>query len=490
MRRAVDLGDVDITGNEITEANTQGAIVFGGGNEDVDITGNTITDNEVSGIYFADGAQVSDDIDIKGNTISLNEGSGIEIAEPTAATAPTDVVIMENDIFDNEEDGIVVESWSELTSYIMFNDIHGNDGDAVDNNCDAGEQVNAYFNWWGSAVEDDFDIEGDVNYEPWLADAQEAVVSGSKVAVGANTVTSLDAETAAGVKVSGVEDDDDDGAYIICAAKYIANPQGAIGDAIAFYDVFVAFDDTVTDPEEVSAKLKFYDSAMTETSSAYFWTGDFWAECSDQVARAGLVWVTVTEDTTPSLEELEGTPFVVVAGPPVEAVAPVIGAPANGAADVRLTPTFSWGAVADADGYYFQLADNPLFIMPIVSFDGDLGRLVETAYTHVTALDYSTPYHWRVKAVSGTTEAGDLAESAWVSAVFTTMAEPVEPPPPIVIEEVPPPEITVEVEPPDVIVPLPAEKPITPGWIYAIIAVGGVLVIAVIVLIVRTRRVA
>ena len=42
----------------------------------------------------------------------------------------------------------------------------------------------------------------------------------------------------------------------------------------------------------------------------------------------------------------------------------------------------------------------------------------------------------------------------------------------------------------EVIVPLPAETPITPAWIYAIIGVGAVLVIALIVLIVRTRRVA
>ena len=53
-----------------------------------------------------------------------------------------------------------------------------------------------------------------------------------------------------------------------------------------------------------------------------------------------------------------------------------------------------------------------------------------------------------------------------------------------------PADIIVEVDVPDIIVPLPAETPITPAWIYVIIGVGAVLVIALIVLIVRTRRVA
>jgi hypothetical protein len=49
------------------------------------------------------------------------------------------------------------------------------------------------------------------------------------------------------------------------------------------------------------------------------------------------------------------------------------------------------------------------------------------------------------------------------------------------------------VHPPAVTVQAPAPPAataaVTPGWIYAIIIVGAVLVIAVIVLIVRTRRV-
>ncbi|MBA7564660.1 hypothetical protein ES708_06323 [subsurface metagenome] len=193
--------------------------------------------------------------------------------------------------------------------------------------------------------------------------------------------------------------------------------------------------------------------------------------------------ITVTDATSPTIEDLEELPFVLVAGAAVVLdTPPEILAPVTGDDTVSLTPIFAWGTVAGADGYNFQLADNANFVTPMVKLDGDLGRLVVTAYAYVGELPYSTPYYWRVKAVSGTVAAGDLAESAWSTGVFITMDEPVEPTPPV---EGPP--VVIE---PIVEVIVPPATPMTPGWIYAIIAVGAVLVIALLVLIVRTRRVA
>ncbi|GAI15508.1 unnamed protein product, partial [marine sediment metagenome] len=180
----------------------------------------------------------------------------------------------------------------------------------------------------------------------------------------------------------------------------------------------------------------------------------------------------------------------------------------SGAEDVILKPTLAWGTVAGAIGYDFELADNPLFVMPMVSLTGDMARLITPFYQQVTTLDYSTYYYWRAKAVSAD------AESVWSSAVFMTMAEPIpEPEPEAEVwmcsegltfssraaleahlataeahQPVEPADIVVV--PPDIIVPLPAETPITPAWIYVIIGVGAVLIIALLVLIVRTRRVA
>jgi hypothetical protein len=163
--------------------------------------------------------------------------------------------------------------------------------------------------------------------------------------------------------------------------------------------------------------------------------------------------------------------------------APPTLAPVSGAQDVILMPTFGWGAVTYATSYELELTKDPTFGSGIMKRTSPTNALVWD-----TPLDYSTAYYWRVRAVTAT------GSSPWVTGVFTTMAEPT---PPVVVEPTPPappaPEITLEVPAPQVtevvIPPPPAPEYIVPGYIYAIIAIGGVLVIAVIVLIVRTRRV-
>ena len=482
----VDMDDVDITGNEITEADNDGAIVFLGGTENVDITGNTITDNDTNGIFFANGAVANVDIKIEGNTISENDGNGIEIAEDTEV--PDELEIRENDILDNEDVGILIDGWTNATNSIMFNNIHGNDG-----NLEAPGDVNARFNWWGTADEDEIEDEldgDDIEYEPWLMGAQGTVVVGSVAEYGDEA--SLDGRDDVGVNVSGIDDDNGDGADLISAFKYAANPADEIDDAIAFFDVFILLDSDVVAFDEVNGKLKFYDSAVDEGSVVSFWTGDFWAECSDQQARDGVVYVDLNEDTVPSFDELEETPFVVVAGEAEAGLGnPVLLAPEIGDDETSLRPAFAWSAVEDADFYAFILADNPDFVVPLVKRDDDLSALATTAFAYKPGLEYSTSYYWQVKAVSGTWTFKSKSRSFWeedgdwVTGVFTTMDEPEEVKPPVVVETAPP--VVIE---PIVEVITPAATPITPGWIYVIIGVGAVLVIALLVLIVRTRRVA
>ncbi len=74
--------------------------------------------------------------------------------------------------------------------------------------------------------------------------------------------------------------------------------------------------------------------------------------------------------------------------------------------------------------------------------------------------------------------------SEWATSIFTTKEEPVAP---VVVEEGDAAPVVIE---PIVEVTVPPATPITPSWIYVIIGVGAVLVIALLVLIVRTRRVA
>jgi hypothetical protein len=311
-----DLDDCDVSGNTITGGDTDGTggIVLLGGNDDIDIKNNTITGIDTDGIVFADGTLACNNIDIIGNTIDGNDGNGISFLETADTVEPTDIIIKENVITNNEAAGINiadVDAWSDtMDSLIMFNDIVDND-DSIDTVADID---NATFNWWGEDDEDEIEDSlagaGDVEFEPWLTGPIADVYSGSEIEVGdgdgvlSDAVTSLDGKDDAGVNVTGIEDDDGDGADIISAFKYAANPEDEIDDAIAFFDVFILINDAVA-LDDVSGKLKFYDGDITEDSVCSFWTGDFWAECSDQEARDGVMYVDIDEDTIPAVDELD-----------------------------------------------------------------------------------------------------------------------------------------------------------------------------------------
>jgi len=484
----VEEGDIGIAVNKKADATI------------TDCTFNVEEDGTAIDVAAAGGGEVDD------CTFDGDGGLGLLLAGDTDVTGCTfdgldtalEIVggtqVIEDCTFDGLDTAIDIATGAVA---IKFNSILV-DTDDVGIDAADGVAVDAAFNWWGTTDADDIgDMitgTGTVAYEPFLAGTAEAVFSASDYVTGEN---SLDAEDTVGVEVKlplGVTAD------TIVVAKYTANPQEAIADdAIAFYDVYVVG----TDAETVS--IKFYaGDAQTEL---YIWSASTqtWGEITgDDVgysAYGGYVWVTVDADM------LDGTPFALVAGEAevaevAELLAPTINAPESGDDTVSLTPTFAWGAVTGADDvdvyYYFQFADNANFVPPLLAkLDGDLGRLMVTAYAYRTELPYSTAYYWRVKAVSGTEAAGDLAEGDWASAVFITKAEPEEPIPPVEIVEAPElPDITIEqpditIEMPEIIVPLPdVAAAITPAWIYVIIAVGGVLVIALLVLIVRTRRVA
>ena len=172
--------------------------------------------------------------------------------------------------------------------------------------------------------------------------------------------------------------------------------------------------------------------------------------------------------------------------------APAITSPARGGTgaggyDAPLQPLFQWSSLKWATGYEFQLAKDPSFTDIVVNKTGADALPATTVYQPVTSLDYNTTYYWRVRGIGASTE------TDWSPVVgFTTMAEPVAPAPPVVVEEVPPPviEIPPAQPPPQINIPPAPEAPapIAPAYIWAVIVIGAILVIAVVVLIVRTRR--
>ncbi|MCK4274344.1 MAG: hypothetical protein KAW90_05580 [Dehalococcoidales bacterium] len=165
---------------------------------------------------------------------------------------------------------------------------------------------------------------------------------------------------------------------------------------------------------------------------------------------------------------------------PTAASVPTIASPENGGTIDSLSPAFSWTPAAGATMYQFQLSATPDFATTLVD-----EQLASAGIAPAVALDRGTTYFWRVKALQP-------VEGDWstVANFMVAMAAPA-PTPPVVIETVPPPVIEIPPAPPATVVEIPPAPPvekIAPAYIWAIIIIGAVLVIAVVVLIVRTRR--
>jgi hypothetical protein len=168
---------------------------------------------------------------------------------------------------------------------------------------------------------------------------------------------------------------------------------------------------------------------------------------------------------------------------PVLATAPVIGTPANGAHNVSPSPAFSWEPVSGANSYELQLSSLPGFETTL--YDGRLPTAGAVLPAGV-ALEPGETYFWRVRAI-------EPAQGEWSTvANFTVVADAAPPAPPVEVIPAAPQVITLPASSPAPEIDLggpPRESPeTTPAYVWAPIIIGGVLIIAVTLLIVRTGR--
>jgi hypothetical protein len=96
--------------------------------------------------------------------------------------------------------------------------------------------------------------------------------------------------------------------------------------------------------------------------------------------------------------------------------------PALGAVDVSLTPSLAWPKVTGAVSYDFVIGEDPTFA--IINY-----AATEPTNAHVCkeALKYDTTYYWRVRATGQTLGTGGQASTEmgdWITASFTTKAAP------------------------------------------------------------------
>jgi hypothetical protein len=146
--------------------------------------------------------------------------------------------------------------------------------------------------------------------------------------------------------------------------------------------------------------------------------------------------------------------------------------PDNGDANVSVNPTFVWSPVTGATTYELVVSDDPTFA--IITFSRTTAQPV---FASDEQLAYDTVYYWRVRASAPTS-----AVTPFATGIFTTEPRPVAP-------TTPPPPVTVTQTSVTVTVPSAPEVEVIPSYLlWIIIGIGAILVIALIVLIVRTRR--
>jgi hypothetical protein len=166
--------------------------------------------------------------------------------------------------------------------------------------------------------------------------------------------------------------------------------------------------------------------------------------------------------------------------------------PSLGSTGVDVNPTFSWPTITGSLGYEFVLAEdlgNKTDHFAIIDYSATTDV---PAITAKETLKYSTTYYWEVRAYNATTK------GPWAVSFFTTMAKPTTSATTGGgggggVVTVTPTTITFTTNPPAVVtLTVPTSTTpiqVIPNYLlWAIIGVGAVLVIAVIVLIVRTRR--
>jgi hypothetical protein len=159
---------------------------------------------------------------------------------------------------------------------------------------------------------------------------------------------------------------------------------------------------------------------------------------------------------------------------------PVIASPDNGATILNQSPAFSWSPVTGTTKYEFQLSTTPTFGTTVLT---DTPASAGTLVPVTIKLDQGKQYFWRVRAL-------EPVQGDWSTAANFLVAVPTTTAAAVTVTVVPAPVITIPAAPAAATytIAAPAVNQIAPTYIWAIIIIGAILVIAVIVLIVRTRR--
>jgi hypothetical protein len=502
----VGAGDVLVTGCTINVDAGDTAIKVSGAAES-DATNNTITgasgvgysttvastdlvsENTFEGLLTAVKATGTANMTVSGNLMQngtvtvgstfLNAEAAVDVVSVAASGK---VIISGNDIQNNAGYSVTVRADAGLVN-VVGNYMSGNTY-GLQNKDTTLTVLKAMLNYWGASTGPTHvtnlagtgDTVSDyVSFKPFATTTVPEVSTATLAAAG-----TIDRSTTVGISFTSTA-----ACQEVTLARYSANPAMSspryAALANGYYDVYAP-----TAAGDIT--ILFYNAGIDADSVAYYYStlSQSWTRCSTQAVAGNNAYVIVTVKTTtsPAVNELGGTPFVLVTVPPSPSV--TISSPELGAYDIPITPMFTWETVVGAVRYELTLSEDPTFAIIEWSYNVDTNF-----YKATDDLRYSTTYYWRVRALTGEPyqvgPAWVTPSGPWSTGIFTTMDEPLPP-----AEELPT-EITVET--PEVTV-TPGEvtvdvAPAVPDYLlWTIVGIGAVLIIALIVLIVRTRRVA
>jgi hypothetical protein len=285
--------------------------------EGINFDGIGVSGIHVCGIAYVDSTGRIADLTVA-NVIATQLGAGVAIIGDVGTS---NVEIIGATISSNDNAGIYVCGGSTLEAHLSK---------IVDNaECgllnDGGGTVDATGNWWGhksgplhqtNPLGRGNAVIGDVDFKPWLEDEVVTERVDNGILAAADTEVEVD------------------GRATVTIARYSSNPHPTLSGYAAaaaldlaeldtFRELDMFRDVRVTDAEpgtEIEIRLYYTDDearGFNETSLRLFWWNNTaWVQCSDTDVNttssegySGYMWAKITATTSPSLDDLHGTPW-------------------------------------------------------------------------------------------------------------------------------------------------------------------------------------
>ena len=270
--------------------------------EGIDFHGAGVSGEDVVGIAYVDSTGR-----IAGLTVEHVIGAAHGVGVAALGYAGSSTVNLSGTTIEGSMIGMFVDGGGS-TLEAHFNNIVDNSQFGAYNYGDGA--LSATKNWWGDAsgpypYGTGDAISDNVDFTPWLgaASVTQTVTNG--------TVYATDADTEVAVT----------GKATVTVSRVLDNSGGPVHTGLVALDKYIdVYVPDATQVTEIVIRLYYTDAEAVSAYENYlrllWWNGTEWAKCSEtgvdttsSNGYSGYMWAVVTEDTTPSLAQLQGTDY-------------------------------------------------------------------------------------------------------------------------------------------------------------------------------------